>query len=63
MTWAVTYSRDGIEPFVLLGEEWDFFRDGKLSLHRESLHNIDAMWEYLGRHAEQLLPVAPTVAK
>jgi len=62
MTWAVTYSRDGIEPFVLLGEEWDLFRDGKLELHRESLHNLDEMWAYLGRHDADLAPISPRSA-
>jgi hypothetical protein len=59
MTWAVTYRREGLEPFVLLGEEWDLFRDGRLSLHRESIHNMDEAWAYLGRHAASLLQGAP----
>jgi ketosteroid isomerase-like protein len=58
MTWEVTYSRDGLEPFVLRGEEWDLFRDGRLSLHRENIHNMDEALAYLGRHADALLPVA-----
>lgn len=58
MTWAVTYERDGLEPFVLLGEEWDLFRDGKLSLHREKFHNLGEAFAFLAKHADALLPVA-----
>ncbi|HEY2774173.1 MAG TPA: hypothetical protein VGK20_08995 [Candidatus Binatia bacterium] len=58
MTWAVTYVREGLPPFVLLGEEWDFFRDGKLELHRERIHNIEEAWAFMGRHADALLHAA-----
>jgi hypothetical protein len=56
MTWIVTYRRDGLPDFVLRGEEWDFFRDGKLELHREKLHNVDEAMAFVTRHADALLP-------
>ncbi|HXC53536.1 MAG TPA: hypothetical protein VN634_21800 [Candidatus Limnocylindrales bacterium] len=59
MTWAVTYTRDGLPPFVLLGEEWDLFRDGKLEVHRERVHNLAEMWTYVANHNDRLAPVAP----
>ena len=57
LTWEVTYSRAGVAPFVLRGEEWDFFRDGKLALHRENIHNLDDAFAFLARHDAALLPV------
>ena len=56
LTWEVTYSREGIDPFVLRGEEWDLFRDGKLDLHREHIHNTGELYEYLARNAAALRP-------
>jgi hypothetical protein len=56
LAWEVTYSREGIDPFVLRGEEWDFFRDGKLDLHRESIHNTQDLYEYLAKHSGALRP-------
>ena len=56
MTWAVTYRREGLPPFVLLGEEWDLFRDGKLELHRERIHNLSDAWNYLAEHDGRLRP-------
>lgn len=56
LTWEVTYSRAGVEPFVLRGEEWDFFRDGKLELHRECIHNTGELYDYLARHGGALRP-------
>jgi hypothetical protein len=56
MRWAVTYRREGLPPFELLGEEWDFFRDGKLELHRERFANPDETLAYLKRHGSELRP-------
>jgi hypothetical protein len=56
LTWEVTYSREGIDPFVLRGEEWDLFRDGKLDLHRESIHNPDELYSYLAANGAKLRP-------
>jgi hypothetical protein len=58
MTWVVTYRRDGLPDFVLRGEEWDFFADGKLEMHREKLHNVPEAMAFLARHAKELLPVS-----
>jgi len=56
MSWVVTYRREGIPPIELHGEEWDFFRDGKLDFHRESIHNADELLAYLARHEARLRP-------
>jgi hypothetical protein len=56
LAWEVTYRRDGIAPFVLRGEEWDFFRAGKLDLHREKIHNADELYRYLAEHDHALRP-------
>jgi len=56
-TWVVTYRRKGLPPFELRGEEWDFFRDGKLEFHREKLANVADGLDFLKRHAKELLPV------
>jgi hypothetical protein len=56
LTWEVTYSRDGVDPFVLRGEEWDFFRDGRLELHRERIHNTAELYDYLAKHGAALRP-------
>ena len=56
-SFVVTYRRTGLPPFELRGEEWDFFRDGKLEFHREKLANVADGLEYLERHAKQLLPM------
>ena len=58
MTWAVTYRREGLPDFVLKGEEWDLFRDGKLILHREVIHNEAELFAYLAKHAAKLRPAA-----
>jgi len=57
MTPEVMYSRAGIGSFVLRGQEWDLFRDGKLQMHRENLHNVDERWPYLARHDADLAPI------
>lgn len=56
LSWVVTYRRDGLPPFELVGEEWDFFRDGKLEFHRERIANAAETLAFLQRHAERLLP-------
>ena len=55
-TWVVTYRRHGLPPFELHGEEWDFFRDGKLEFHRERFTNLPEAVEYLKSHSGSLLP-------
>jgi hypothetical protein len=55
-TWIVTYRREGLPPFELHGEEWDFFHDGKLDFHREKFTNLPEAVEYLKRHSGGLLP-------
>ena len=57
LQWTVTYPRDGLPPFVLRGEEWDLFRDGKLVLHYEHLHNGAEALAYLARHDAGLRPL------
>ena len=56
-SFVVTYRRTGLPPFELRGEEWDFFRDGKLEFHREKLANVADGLEFLKRHAKELLPM------
>jgi hypothetical protein len=57
-TWKVIYRRDGLPAFVLEGEEWDSFHDGKLELHRERLWNSGDALRYLDAHDGALRPVA-----
>ena len=35
LKWCVTYTREGLPAFELLGEEWDLFHDGKMTMHHE----------------------------
>ena len=56
LSWVVTYRREGLPPFDLLGEEWDFFRDGKLEFHRERISNAAEVFDFLTRHGDRLLP-------
>ncbi len=57
LPWQVTYTRHGLPPFILRGEEWDLFCDGKMTMHYERFHNTEEMDCYLQRHAGALLPV------
>jgi hypothetical protein len=56
LEWRVTYSREGLPPFELRGEEWDLFRDGKLVMHYEQIHNGAEAVAVLARHQNELLP-------
>lgn len=56
MTWVVTYSREGLPPVELRGEEWDFFRDGRLVFHREALHNAVELGLFVAKHDALLRP-------
>jgi hypothetical protein len=56
LEWRVTYSREGIPAFELRGEEWDIFRDGKLVMHYEYLHNGAEALSVLARHQDSLRP-------
>jgi len=57
LTWTVTYSRAGLEPFELRGEEWDLFgADGQLELHRERIHNLADALTFAARHEAELRP-------
>jgi hypothetical protein len=56
LTWVVTYRREGLEPFELRGEEWDFFRDGKLELHRERMQNLAEGLAFVHQHDRALRP-------
>ncbi|HEY2386443.1 MAG TPA: hypothetical protein VGK30_05745 [Candidatus Binatia bacterium] len=56
LEWQVTYTRVGIPAFVLRGEEWDLFHDGKLAMHYERIHNGAEALAYLTRHHQALLP-------
>lgn len=56
LPWRVTYSRQGLPDFALIGEEWDLFRDGKMTLHYERFHNPGEMGAFLTRYHDQLLP-------
>ncbi len=57
LKWCVTYSRAGLPAFKLLGEEWDLFHDGKMTMHHEVIHNTAELVAFLSQHHEQLLPV------
>ena len=46
--WRVTYGRDGLPPFDLLGEEWD--------LYHELIHNTGELYKFLSQHDRALLP-------
>jgi ketosteroid isomerase-like protein len=54
MRWRVTYRRDGLPPFELWGEEWDFFHDGRLELHRERSTNLDDAFAFLKEYGAKL---------
>ena len=54
--WRVTYTRNGLPPFDLLGEEWDLFRDGKMTMHHELIHNTDELYKFISQHHRALLP-------
>ncbi len=54
--WDVIYRREGVPDFRLYGEEWDFFRDGKLEFHRERLINAPELLEHIERYNDALLP-------
>lgn len=56
LPWKVTYTRHGLPPFVLIGEEWDLFRDGKMVMHHERFHNARELGAFLQRHHNGLLP-------
>jgi hypothetical protein len=56
LEWTVTYTREGLPPFVLRGEEWDLFRDDKLVMHYEQIHNGAEALAYIARHDAALLP-------
>lgn len=56
LAWLVTYRRAGLPAFELRGEEWDFFRDGKLELHRERMSNLDDALELVRAHEAALRP-------
>lgn len=57
LPWQVTYTRDGLPPFILIGEEWDIFRDGKMVLHYERFLNTEELSAFVKQHDETLLPV------
>ena len=45
--------RDGLPAFTLLGEEWDLFRDGKLAMHYERIHNGAEAMKFVMRRVSQ----------
>ena len=57
LEWVVTYTREGLPPIVVRGEEWDLFRDGKLVMHYECIHNGAEFAAFLSEHDAALLPV------
>ncbi len=56
LAWKVTYTRAGLPPFELRGEEWDLFRGGKLVMHYEHIHNAAEVLAYLAQHDAALVP-------
>lgn len=56
MTFEVTYTREGLAPFVPHGEEWDLFQDGKLAVHHERIHNATEVFRFVALHDAELLP-------
>ena len=57
LPWKITYTRSGLPPFILTGEEWDIFRNGKMVLHYERISNTVELAAFLKKHNEELLPV------
>lgn len=57
LPWKITYTRAGLPSFILTGEEWDIFRDGKMILHYERLTNTEELAAFVEQHNEALLPV------
>ena len=55
--WRVSYTRHGLPPAILVGEEWDLFRDGKMVMHYERFWNLGEFDDFLKRHHSALLPV------
>ena len=56
LDWRVVYSREGLPSFELRGAEWDLFRDGKLVMHHERVHNGVEALEFIARHDAALRP-------
>ena len=56
LPWRITYTRAGLPPFILTGQEWDIFQDGKMVLHYERLNNTKELNVYLTQHNDALLP-------
>jgi hypothetical protein len=56
LEWMVRYARDGLPPMVVRGAEWDLFRDGKLVMHYECIHNGPEFATFLMEHDAALLP-------
>ncbi len=57
LEFEVTYTRTGLPPFLLQGEEWDVFRDGKIAMHFEVMHNAAEVVDYFAKYGSLLLPV------
>jgi hypothetical protein len=56
LEWRVTYTRADLPPFELRGEEWDLFRNGKLAMHYEHIHNGADALAFIARHDAALRP-------
>jgi len=57
LPWKITYTRSGLPPFTLIGEEWDIFCDGKMVLHYERFQNFGEMSAFMENHNDSLLPL------
>jgi hypothetical protein len=51
------YTRAGLEPLDVGGEEWFHFADGRIQRHVDHVLNVADVMEYLGRHADALKPM------
>lgn len=54
----ITHTHAGLPPLELRGKEWDVFRDCKLAMHYEVMHNLIEVGDYLSEHASLLISVA-----
>ncbi|MBL0923983.1 MAG: hypothetical protein IBJ12_05895 [Sphingomonadaceae bacterium] len=57
LPWQITFQQPGLPDFILTGEEWDLFEDGKLCMHFERIHNADEIDAYIAQHDAQLVPL------
>jgi hypothetical protein len=53
---TVTYQHPGLPDVQLNGLEWDFFADGKLAMHRETILNAEEVLKFVKENDAKLKP-------